>query len=102
WPQPYIATRDGLWKKNGIDVSPTSQRFGTGQSSLNAMLQSDEVHMAVVAETPITLALIAGMPLRIVTGLSSTNWYISTKKSSNIKSLKDLAGHRLGVAVGTS
>ncbi|MER1967253.1 NrtA/SsuA/CpmA family ABC transporter substrate-binding protein [Castellaniella sp. GW247-6E4] len=102
WPQPYIATRDGLWQQNGIDVSPTSQRFGTGQSSLNTMLQSDEVHMAVVAETPITLALIAGMPLRIVTGLSSTTWYVSTKKSSNIKTLKDLAGHRLGVAVGTS
>lgn len=102
WPQPYIASQRSLWKKNGIEVLPTPQRFGTGQSSLNALLQSDEVHMAVVAETPVTLALIAKMPLRLVCGLSSTTWKISTRRSARIGSLADLAGHRLGVAVGTS
>ncbi len=102
WPQPYIASDLGLWQKNGIEVLPTSQRFGTGQSALNAMLQSSEVDMAIVAETPVTLALIAQMPLRIITGLSSTSWKISTRRSAGIESLEDLAGHRLGVAVGTS
>lgn len=102
WPQLYIALRDGLWKKNGLDVAHTEARFGTGQSAMQAMLLSGDSQMAAVAETPVALALMGGMPLKILASLSHTPWHISTSRRANVNSIADLSGRRLGVPVGTS
>ena len=97
----YIAHNRGYFREEGLEV--TLQPFEFGKVALDTMLEG-KADLATVAETPIMLAVMRGKPLEIISGIFSSdrNMGIVARRDKGISAPGDLAGKRIGTALGTN
>lgn len=95
-----VASEKGYFKSEGLDVK--SVKFVSGRAALEALL-GGQLDLAFMAEYPPVIAALRHQKFSIVTMLSKYlgNRIISSSKVG-FKSVKDLAGKRIGTTVGTN
>lgn len=96
----WVAQRQGFFAAEGLTA--TLRPYPTGKLALEAMLRG-EAEVATVAETPLVLASLAGIPFSVIANYaSSTEHSLVARADRGIAAVTDLRGHRVGVAPGTS
>jgi NitT/TauT family transport system substrate-binding protein len=97
----WLAARRGYFAAEGVDV--TILPCGSGKSAL-AELLAGKVDFATAADTPIMFALVDERPVRVLAtlGTSSDANEVVARRDRGIATGRDLAGHRIGVVVGTN
>jgi NitT/TauT family transport system substrate-binding protein len=100
-PQIDVAIKNGLFKEAGLDVQVIA--FPTGREALEALL-GGQVDFAYMAEFPVATAVLRQQKLKIIADLSRYKGQrvISTAKTLDLKSSKDLVGKKLGTTLGTN
>ena len=100
-PQIDVALKNGLFKEAGLDVQVIA--FPTGREALEALL-GGQVDFAYMAEFPVATAVLRAQKLKIIADLSRYQGQrvISTAKTLDLKSAKDLVGKKLGTTLGTN
>lgn len=94
----YVADTRGMWKQNGL--SATSTMFPAGRLAVDALI-AGQVDIATSAETPVMLAALNGLPIRVfATVVTYQPFDLVTGPA--IKSLDDLAGKKIGYVQGTN
>lgn len=99
--QVDVAVKNGLFKEAGLDVQITA--FPTGREALEALL-GGQVDFAYMAEFPVATAALRQQKLKIVADLSRYQGQriISSAKTLDLKSAKDLGGKKIGTTLGTN
>lgn len=96
-----VAFAQNLFQREGVEV--VNQPFQLGKDALNSVLEG-KADLAVVADTPLMMALLNGADIAMVAGISRgrRNLGIVTRSASGIKRLRDLSGKSIGVISGTN
>jgi NitT/TauT family transport system substrate-binding protein len=99
--QVDVAIKNGLFKEAGLDVKVIA--FPTGREALEALM-GGQVDFAYMAEFPVATAVLRQQKLKIIADLSRYRGQriISSAKTLDLKSAKDLAGKKLGTTLGTN
>jgi NitT/TauT family transport system substrate-binding protein len=92
--EPYVAQKEGLFKKYGVEV--TLRPFDTGAAAARATASGDIDF--TVSPTPVVINMVsnAGVPLLGIYGLENSDWLIASTDPA-IKSCQDLASRAIGV-----
>jgi NitT/TauT family transport system substrate-binding protein len=99
-PQYVVALDKGLFAKNGIDVKTVS--FTSGREGFEALI-GGQLDVVLMAEFPAVVGVMRHQKFSVVSILSRYNGSrIIAKGSGELASIKDLAGKRIGVTVGTN
>lgn len=97
----HLALASGDFAAEGLDVE--ARVLAYGQLAL-AALADGQVELATVADTPLLLALLRGVRAQVIASVSSTTRgnELIVRAGGPIAGPRDLAGRRIGVALGTS
>jgi NitT/TauT family transport system substrate-binding protein len=97
-PQVVQAIDKGLWTKHGLTVKTVT--FASGAAAMEALL-GGQLDFAAMAELPPT---IAALQLRKVQIIAVYSRYRGNRAIANfpMHSIKDLAGRKIGITVGTT
>lgn len=98
WLAAFVAQEEGLFRKNGLDVTLMQVPVG----AIIPALQSDSVQLLTSPPTNVLLANEGGLDLVFVAGTSVTektdqNVAVVVSNASGIKVPQDLAGKKVGV-----
>jgi NitT/TauT family transport system substrate-binding protein len=95
----YLAEKEGLFKKEGLNVKLVT--FHGGTDLVRAMI-AGSVDVGITALAGVSLGIKAGQPIRVFYGgfnMAVFDWYAA----KTIKSIKDAKGKRFGVTrIGSS
>lgn len=96
-----VANAQGLFEKAGVNI--VSQPFAIGRDALKSMLDG-KADLAVVADSPIVFATLAGADVVILAGISSSrrSTGIVARVDRGIHREVDLAGRSVAVIPGTN
>jgi len=96
-----IALEKGYFAAEDLVVNP--QPFSYGKLAVESVIRGDS-DLAISAETPVILALLAGENLEIAATISSwdMNTAIVANRASGVQKPADLAGKAIGMVKGTS
>lgn len=99
-PQISVAVDKNLWKDEGLDVKVVP--FNSGRESFEALI-GGQLDLAIVAEFPAVIGAMRNQKFAILSVLSRyrANRIIGTDKAG-LKSVRDLAGRKVGTTVGTN
>lgn len=96
----YVALAKGYFESEGLKV--TVQTHSSGKVALDATLAGN-ADVATVAELPVTLAVLKGHPVTVLTTLSTqTDYGIVGRTDKGISTPLALKGKRIAVTLGTS
>lgn len=97
----HVASGQGLFLKAGVDV--LSQPFELGKDALKSLLEG-KADLAVVADTPVMLALLGGADIAMLAGISQGRRALAVVAHSDrgINRIQDLRGKTVGVIMGTN
>lgn len=98
WGQFYVADRDKTWEKQGLN--PKVSTFASGRLVLDALVGGG-VLIGTAAETPVLFANLNGLPVRII-GTLNRHEPFDLVAVNDIKTAKDVKGHRIGYSQGTN
>jgi ABC-type nitrate/sulfonate/bicarbonate transport system substrate-binding protein len=98
WAPFYVADAKKLWEKQGLDVKPVP--FAAGRLALDAII-GGRAAFGTVAETPVIFAALNNIPVRIIAHMNTHEQLYLTAKTE-IKSLADLKGKKVGYLQGTN
>lgn len=99
-PQIAIALQKSLWKAENLEVQPIS--FPTGREALEALLGGG-ANFASLAEFPVATAALRGQKFIVLASLSTfVGNRIIINGASGAKDIPSLAGHKVGVTLGTN
>lgn len=93
-----IAREKGLFAKHGVELDPKT--FTAGRLTLDAVLAKG-ADIATTAETPMTAAVMTNQPIAILARLAKAMPTTLVHADSQIKSVTDLRGKKLGITAGT-
>ena len=96
-----VASGQGLFLKAGVDV--VSQPFELGRDALKSVLDG-KADLALVADTPVVLALRGGADVAMLAGISQSRRALAIIAHSDrgIQQIQDLKGKSIGVTRGTA
>jgi NitT/TauT family transport system substrate-binding protein len=99
-PQISVAVDKNLWKDEGLEVKVVP--FNSGRESFEALI-GGQLDFAIVAEFPAVIGAMRAQKFGVLASLSryQANRIIGTDKVG-LKSVKDLAGRKIGTTVGTN
>jgi ABC-type nitrate/sulfonate/bicarbonate transport system substrate-binding protein len=97
----YVAEEKGYFAREGIEIAYSPQ--ASGKEALEATLRG-EVDVALVAETPLVLAMLSGQPVSILATVCETDSFIHLVADgrAGIAAPADLRGKRIGTPTGTN
>jgi len=97
----HLAAALGYFHDQGIDAS--LMREIHGKAALAELLQG-RADLAVVADVPVVIELLKGVPLNIVASVANapTELAVLGRTDRGIHGPRDLIGKRIGVSLGTS
>jgi ABC-type nitrate/sulfonate/bicarbonate transport system substrate-binding protein len=99
-PQIALALQRGLWDQAGLTVRPVS--FPTGREALEALLGGG-ADFASLAEFPVVTAALRAQKFAVLASLSVfVGHRIIINAASGAKDIAGLAGHKVGVTLGTN
>jgi ABC-type nitrate/sulfonate/bicarbonate transport system substrate-binding protein len=98
WGTFYAADHFKSWEQEGLEASVST--FASGRLVLDALLGGG-ISLGTASETPVTLAAINGLPVRIVATINRYEPF-DLVAVNDIKSGADLKGKKVGVALGTN
>lgn len=98
WAPFYVADAKKLWAKEGLDVTPVP--FAAGRLALDAIV-GGRAAFGTVAETPVIFAALNNIPVRIIAHMNTHEQMYLTAKTE-VKSLADLKGRKVGYLQGTN
>lgn len=93
-----VAKDQGFFEKNGLDVQVSN--FTSGKQCLETVIGGG-ADIATTAEAPTTAAAMAKQPIAFLARMEYSDLKTLTLKSSNINSLSDLKGKKIGFTAGT-
>jgi sulfonate transport system substrate-binding protein len=98
---PIVAFEQGFFEDEGLNVR--SMRFSSGPACAEALLYG-EADFGTMGDTTAINALAQGHPVKIIAshGGGENRHRIIVSEKSNIQSIADLEGKRIGVKLGTS
>ena len=96
----FIAKQMGYFRDQGFDV--TLQPYPAGRLALAALIEG-KIDLAVVPETPIVFAALAGARFSVLATLcvTGTNTVMIGRRDRGVEKPSDLAGKKLGTVSGT-
>lgn len=96
-----LASEQGMFLDAGVDV--VSQPFELGKDALQSLLDG-KADLAVVADTPVILALLNGADIAMLAGISQARraMAIVAHNDRSINQIQDLRGKSIGVTQGTN
>lgn len=96
----YVAQAKGYFASQGIDLE--IKPFRSGRDAFAAMM-AGEADVATAADTPVSNALLAGQPPRIVATIQTNDHYdvVFALKERGLNDAAELAGKRIGMIPGT-
>jgi ABC-type nitrate/sulfonate/bicarbonate transport system substrate-binding protein len=96
-----LADKRGWFREAGVEVVLVDR--ASGKEALAALVDGNGDY-ATASETPIMFALLKGQPLRILSSLSvgTDTLTIVARRDRGVVSSDDLAGKRIGFALGTN
>lgn len=98
--QIAIALGHNLWKPHGLNIKPVS--FPTGQEALEALLGGG-ADFASLAEFPVVVAALRAQQFAVLASMSVfVGNRIIINAASGVKDIAGLAGHKVGVTLGTN
>ena len=97
----FVASEYALFAKVGVQV--TTVPVNLGKDALGALIDG-KADLAVMAETPIALALLGGQSLSIISQIYNGRRTVAivTRNDRGIERLQDLKGKTAGVTAGTN
>jgi NitT/TauT family transport system substrate-binding protein len=97
----YVAEEKGYFAREGIDIAFSPH--ASGKEALEAALRG-EVDVALVAETPLVFAMLAGQPVSILATVCETDSFVHliADRRAGIAAPADLRGKRIGTPRGTN
>ncbi len=98
WGQFFVADQQKLWEKEGLQ--PKVVTFPSGRLVLDALVGGGVV-IGTAAETPVAFATLNGLPVRVIGTLNRHEPFDVVAKTE-IKTLKDLKGKKIGYSQGTN
>lgn len=98
WGQFFVADQAKTWEKQGL--VPKSTTFASGRLVLDALVGGGVV-IGTAAETPVVFANLNGLPVRIV-GVLNRQESFDLVATQDIKTVKDIKGHKIGYSQGTN
>lgn len=98
WGQFFVADLQKLWEKEGLQ--PKVVTFPSGRLVLDALVGGGVV-IGTAAETPVAFATLNGLPVRVI-GTLNRHEPFDVVATTEIKSLKDLKGKKIGYSQGTN
>jgi NitT/TauT family transport system substrate-binding protein len=94
------ALGEGYYKQAGLDVTIVQ---GNGSGNTAQLVASGRVQLAYADAVPVSQLIAKGAPMRILSTIYQSNPNeVTALKKTGIKSLKDLAGKKVGVPAGSS
>lgn len=96
-----VANAQGLFKTAGVQV--ITQPFLLGKDALASMLEG-KADLAIVADTPLMNAVLAGKDVAILAAISQSRRALAivTHSTSGINTIPDLVGKAISVTQGTN
>lgn len=96
-----VASAQGLFHDAGVDV--VSQPVELGKDALQSLLDGKS-DLAVVADTPVMFALLNGVDIAMLAGISQARRALAivAHKDRGINQIQDLRGKSIGLALGTN
>lgn len=98
WGQFFVADAHKLWEKQGLQ--PKVVTFASGRLVLDALVGGG-VLIGTAAETPVTFANLNGLPVRVI-GTINRHEPFDVVAKTEIKTLADLKGKKIGYSQGTN
>lgn len=97
----HLAAANGYLRDAGIDA--TLVPASTGKAALDLVTEG-QADIAAAARTPLVIAIMNGVPFRIIAAVStvSSENSVVARRDRGIAAPRDLAGRRVGVSRGTS
>ena len=97
----FVANAQGLFEKAGVNV--VNQPFVIGRESLKSMIDG-KADLALVADTPVMFATLAGADVVILSGISTLprSMRIVARVDRGIHREEDLAGKSVAITPGTN
>lgn len=94
------AVAEGYYKDEGLEVTLVQ---GNGSGNTAQLVASGQVQLAYADAVAVTQLIAKGAPMKVISTIyqSNPNAVMALKKA-NIKSVKDLAGKKVGVPSGSS
>ncbi|WP_250469900.1 ABC transporter substrate-binding protein [Caballeronia sp. GAFFF2] len=94
------AVAEGFYKQVGLDVKVTE---GNGSGNTAQLVANGRAQLAYADAVAVSQLIAKGAPMRVIATIYQSNPNeVSALKKSGIKSIKDLAGHKVGVPSGSS
>lgn len=98
WGQFFVADSLKLWEKQGLQ--PKVVTFASGRLVLDALVGGG-VLIGTAAETPVAFANLNGLPVRVI-GTINRHEPFDVVAKTEIKTLADLKGKKIGYSQGTN
>ncbi len=99
-PQMTQAIDKNLWKKHGLEAKAIP--FRTGRSAFEAMI-GGQLDFALMAEFPAVIGAMRGLKFGVLAEMSQYRaGRIISNEKVDLKSIKALAGHKIGTTIGTN
>jgi len=98
WAPFYVADAEKLWEKQGL--RPNVVTFSAGRLVLDAVA-GDRALLGTAAETPPTLAVLNGLPIRVIATFNTFH-AVDVAAISAIRTPADLKGKKIGFFTGTN
>ncbi|NYZ17648.1 ABC transporter substrate-binding protein [Azospirillum sp. RWY-5-1] len=94
------AVGEGYYKQAGLDVTIVQ---GNGSGNTAQLVASGRAQLAYADAVAVSQLIAKGAPMKIVSTVYQSNPnQVSALKKTNIKSIKDLVGKKIGVPAGSS
>lgn len=98
WAPAYIANKQKLWQRHGIDANVIL--FPSGRAAQEAVIGGSAL-WSTTAETPVVFAAMNNLPVRIIGQMNAYECYeIATLRA--ISKIEDLKQKKIGYAQGTN
>lgn len=98
WGPFIVADQKKIWEEKGL--TPTVIPFASGRLVLDAVA-GGRVLIGTASETPVALAALAGLPIRIIATVNSMEPF-DLAAIKDIRTIRDLKGRKIAFAQGTN
>jgi NitT/TauT family transport system substrate-binding protein len=98
----WIAEHNGYFREHGIDIE--IQEFDSGRAAFMQLLQSGDLGIATVAQTPLVSQSFERSDYAVIAGMvtSSNDVKVLARADSGIQAPSDLRGKKIGVTKNTT
>jgi NitT/TauT family transport system substrate-binding protein len=98
WAPFIVADGLGLWKRQGLDAKVVT--FPSGRLVIESILGGSST-FGTATETPVTLAALNGLPIRILAVIDTHEVY-DLVTTADIRGVEDIKGRRIAFSSGTN